>query len=143
MALETPNAIVASAVVLFDALAPSDRLEVRSSTGLKQGVQELINQAGFAPYTFGVFDLEQPLSNDEAVILPSDAGGPPKVACVGGWVTPSNTLSGAADLDALASNKLVMFFGALGNFNPAKGRVSFSVVRLITTALPIPGEPVP
>ncbi len=140
MALEIPNAIVASAVVLYDSTQPiaDDHLRLRASQGIARKVQSFsVPGADIA-----LFELTNPVPNDEAVVINQPQyflGIGQTVICLS-LITPVPT-----SLNPLIDDQppnLLAFIAAL--LAPsALVRMSVKVLRLNTTTPPIPGEPLP
>jgi hypothetical protein len=144
MALETPNATVAALVLLFDPSAPAgSRVSIRSNTGIKSSfVEGEVTFGGPVTMTYAAFDLDQPVDNDEAVLQPQ-ALGDSFNEIAGCWITPSHTKINAT-LDALGPYKLVVLIvpaGASYLGQAQAGRLSVSVLKQVTEAAPIAGEP--
>jgi len=138
MSNQTPNAIAASATLYIDRALPiGERISLRSSNGIAQKMLEAELSPG--GNFFAVFALDQPLTNDEAVITAQTItpGGP----AITYWITPTAQQLGIPALDLLLPNLLVALCENF--FGNQKNRSSVSVERLITTATPIPGEPLP
>lgn len=140
MSLETPNAFVAALVVLFNNMLPlADQFQTRSSVGIARQIS-VTSVPG--PATIALYELEQPLSNDEAVVL-----GPPFALAPNNntgfqfqLITPLAQQVGVPFADALPPNLLALSVGFPPN---TKVRLSVAVQRLITTVAPIAGEPLP
>jgi hypothetical protein len=144
MALETPNAIIAAAICYVDTRNAPDIVSIRSSNGIvgfSQFEQDATNH-------FAAFELENPCTNDEGVVLSSflGSGGTPAIFDAG--VTPQPQ-SGqyppptAAWIASRPPNQVLLGLGTNSALPFYLRRFSFAVLRLITTIEPIAGEPLP
>lgn len=142
MALETPNAIVVSAVFYLNTGLPiGQQVAVRSSTGIKAKTLETMTGGG--GLTLAAFSLEQPVDNDEGCILtqglPLSGQG---LINLFAWISPlaQQLGPGFSEVDTLAADQLALLTDAKPN---SLARMTVSVLSLITTVPPIPNEPVP
>jgi hypothetical protein len=123
MALETPNAIVAAAVLLYDPAAAT-KFELRSSNG----ILTLENFAFTGPTPGAVMQLETPVTADEGCIVQQGI-------TLGVAMTPTEAVLlsllkdgpiGDPGYDALPDDTLV----ALAASPTAKARFSIAVLKL-------------
>jgi hypothetical protein len=142
MALETPNAIVASMLMYVDFSLPTpNAVTNRSSVGIASKVSETPGFGGI----LATWELEHPLSNDEAIVsgtnaMPGGVGGG-LVTMLFAFIAPLAQATGDLALDTIPQNLLATQM--VSSFGLPKGRVSVNVFGLQTTATPIAGEPLP
>ena len=142
MALETPNAIIASAVVYYDGtLLSGEAFSLRSAVG----VASIASLYDFDGPRMGMSaQLEQPASNDEAMVVTNNAvANNGAIEFGSAFITPNAQLFGDASYDgaieALPKNSVVL----LAEFQSFKTRFGFFVLKQITSVPAIAGEPLP
>lgn len=147
MALETPNAICASMVIFADDTAlPGQKQTLRSSNGIQSKVSEVASPLG-TPGSVAVWQLEHPLSNDEAVIVgpgafvPSGLLNAPNEMSMQAWIAPLVRQTSFVEFDSVLADQLVTLVASPNAGGQA--RLSLSIIQLITTVAPIVGEPLP
>jgi hypothetical protein len=142
VALETPNAIAAAIVVLLDdALPLGEKFQSLASSGIARKRTEFFTPVP-APSLAALYELQQPLSNDEAAVIApyfylAEGGGP---VFSFPFVTPASQ-SIPVPLPTFDDNLLVLPEA----FMPAgtKLRMHCFVLRIPTEVVPIEGEPLP
>lgn len=116
MALETPNAIVAAAVVLFDAGGLQKFLTMSSN-----GIQNKAEGAGYSGLPAASYELETPVTPDEGcLICNANAEDASFQSFITPTINPSPAFFGTVNQVAIQ---------ALGS--SAYGRLCFQVLRLI------------
>ncbi len=146
MPLETPNRVVAAGVILVDPLTdvPAAVYTFRSNNGFRSLVA---TDPSSVPNALGKgfnAQLDTPVSNDEGVVL---VGGDAYFGAfrVSAWITPSWTALGIPLIDDLPDFRVagLIIQPEEGPAVPAaKARLNVSVFQVITTVLPVPGQPV-
>jgi hypothetical protein len=143
MALETPNRLVASAVMLIDGPAdPGQHQKLRSSNGILRKVSEADTTISSTSGSIAAWELETPVTNDEGIALASltgIAGGISGIILIP-WIAPLVYQTGIPEIDSIAPNLLVTLAAIEATL---KGRMSVAVFALPSTAEPIADEPLP
>ena len=148
MALETPNRMVASGVLLIDTLTDvGPHQSFRSSNGIKRKVSEVDTSFVLGTGQLGTYEFEQAVTNDEAIVFTSLLGlGVAAVATeLIGYVAPLIYQTGAPEVDDVPANLLVLLSVVMTADPPGRTRARHSVAvwGLPTAVEPIAGEPLP
>lgn len=133
MALETPNQVIAAAVVLVTDAMTDPVFEFRSVAGF-----ESVQLANPADVNGGyLLTMSNPCTNDEG--LPQVAGDlNSNFNAADTWITPSHNQYGLPGLDDAEPHQMAVF-----GFLPNESAFRFyaQVVKIQTGIAPIPGEP--
>jgi hypothetical protein len=126
VALETPNAILASAVVYIDYVLPiGERITLRSQNGILRKLTEVLS----GPDTLvATFELENPIAADEAApIVPGAALSAMGPLTLLAWISPLAAPVGNPDIDNISDNLLVLYVQA---FPGSKSRSPLAVIAV-------------